>query len=552
MRGKKIMLLSKRHLTQIFFVIPFLLFGLLFAPAGYAEGENNSLSKAIYGPVKSSDTLGKIVSRNYPNSALSSDQIMMGILRSNPDAFIGGNIHFLLRGSTLLLPDESLIQTIDKNEATQTIKNHYSYFQRGKTGNFKVTPLIDNTAVISDKAEPKVSPDSITSAEAEKQIKVDQIAQQIKDSRSIEIAKSDSPEVEEIEPAVRKPTVAPVKEAVQSITTPRSNSSNNAIKDIELESLKIKVSQLEKILRSRGLTASTGASSQASEQFEKILSEQKDKISQLEAEKKSKADEVSQLNSKITELEASIQKMSQSLRETESQATGDKDQIISALKKENSELQGKLASLQAQLDDKTKEVTALNLEINNSKQKIDELENKLISSDKESAKLDQQIAEMEAKLAQIRQSPATGLGVTNDAASPGMKPWFWLIPALFLLSVLGYLAKRSFSQPRELVAADVGSRVTQPPSQKLQSNPIKQGVKETAPNKAITATTVPDVIASASEEESLEASVKIDIAKAYMDMLMPEAAKEVLQEAFDEGSQKQRIEAKHLLEKISA
>ena len=50
-----------------------------------------------------------------------------------------------------------------------------------------------------------------------------------------------------------------------------------------------------------------------------------------------------------------------------------------------------------------------------------------------------------------------------------------------------------------------------------------------------------------SEDDSLEAGVKIDIAKAYIELNNTDAANEILQEAMIEGSASQKEEAESLL-----
>ena len=70
-------------------------------------------------------------------------------------------------------------------------------------------------------------------------------------------------------------------------------------------------------------------------------------------------------------------------------------------------------------------------------------------------------------------------------------------------------------------------------------------------NRAKAIASVPDIISSANEEESVEADIKLDIGKAYLDMDMSEAAIEILQEAYEEGSEKQRLETQSLLEKLA-
>ncbi len=546
-RGNKIMFIFRRRITQVFFLIPLIILGLLIAPVSYGEKLNASLAKATYGPVTGKDTLGRIVSRHYSGSNLSTQQIMTGILRANPEAFIGGNIHFLLRGSTLFLPKEHLIETIKQSEAERIIKEHYRYFQRGKTGNFKIKPLVP-ADTISDTRDFEKDAAFILSEAVDDEIEIN--AQDNKATQTVPPSETGN---------TKKSTNAALADnkTVQSqkLTNEKTGSS---IKDIELESLKIKISRLEKILSSRGISSSA-LSGKASKELNETLEKQKAKIDQLEQEKKSKNKELEQLKRKISELESSLKKVSQSLAEKENAAlsTADgKNTLLTQLKKENIELKSKLSSLQLELDQKIKEVASLTKEINESKQTISNLEIKLLASDKENLKLDQQIAEMEAKLAKIRQEPARNLeingGTNTNTLGFNKYPWIWLLPVLFLLSILAYLFKRSFSQPKK--ALDTVSKTTERKSNNTQKVVVQNKEQQRDKNKTsstVAKSTVPDIISSASEEESLEASIKLDIAKAYMDMDMPDAAIEILQEAYEEGSNKQRLEAKNLLEKLA-
>ncbi|MCK5917113.1 MAG: hypothetical protein KAG34_01715 [Cocleimonas sp.] len=527
------MFITNKRIIQIFFLIPVLLLGLLVAPASYAE----NTTKATYGPIKGSDTLGRIVSRNYSGSNLSKQQIMTGILRANPEAFIGGNIHFLLRGATLRLPTENLIATIDQQQAKKVIKEHYQYFKRGKTGNFKIEPL-DNSSANTDTVDFERDATIILGGKLENHTQEQDISpaktippEEIKNNPII----STSPQVEKVAPS----------------------RADNSIKDIELESLKIKISQLEKILSRRGLPDdSTSANDEISKELKNTLKTQKAKIDLLEKERNSKNDELGQLQTKITALETSLEKMSQSLSDnTITEGTADaKDEFIVKLKQQNETLKKKLSSLQTELEQKAAEVVSLSDEISQSKQKISNLETKLLDSDKESAKLDQQILDMEAKLAKIRQEPARNLTtneVNNTTSNFGMSPWVWLLPALFLLSILAYLFKRSFYQPKKaLVIDDDTVNYNLQNEETLVDKTNEQLYQQKESNRAEAIASVPDIISSASEEESVEASIKLDIGKAYLDMDMSDAAIEILEEAYEEGSEKQRLEVQVLLEKL--
>jgi FimV-like protein len=85
--------------------------------------------------VKSSDNVNTIVERYYPNSDLSRGQLLVGILIKNPRAFKGGNINFLLRGKRLTLPDESDIQKVSPDKASELLSEHARFFRFGLAGN---------------------------------------------------------------------------------------------------------------------------------------------------------------------------------------------------------------------------------------------------------------------------------------------------------------------------------------------------------------------------------------------------------------------------------
>lgn len=114
-----------------------------------------SLAERSYGPVMKNDYLTKIVRKSYPSSSLTNNQIMVAILRANPKAFRGGNIHLLKLAVILKLPDEKDISQITKKEATGVISQHLIYANKGQTGNFSNPPL-----VISDTSQSNDLPPS--------------------------------------------------------------------------------------------------------------------------------------------------------------------------------------------------------------------------------------------------------------------------------------------------------------------------------------------------------------------------------------------------------
>ena len=83
------------------------------APATTAAGE--------YGPVKRGDTLSKIAASVKPAS-VSLEQMLVGLLIANPEAFISNNINRLKAGATLRIPDEAQLTATPQDKARQDVR----------------------------------------------------------------------------------------------------------------------------------------------------------------------------------------------------------------------------------------------------------------------------------------------------------------------------------------------------------------------------------------------------------------------------------------------
>ncbi len=70
--------------------------------------------------VKAGDTAGKIAGQNKVPS-ISLDQMLVALLKSNPDAFIGGNVNRLKSGVVLDLPSAEQAAAVSRSEASRTI-----------------------------------------------------------------------------------------------------------------------------------------------------------------------------------------------------------------------------------------------------------------------------------------------------------------------------------------------------------------------------------------------------------------------------------------------
>jgi pilus assembly protein FimV len=70
--------------------------------------------------VKSGDIAGRIAIQNKPAS-ISLDQMLLALLKSNPDAFIGGNVNRLRAGTVLDIPAAEQASAVPAGEATRII-----------------------------------------------------------------------------------------------------------------------------------------------------------------------------------------------------------------------------------------------------------------------------------------------------------------------------------------------------------------------------------------------------------------------------------------------
>jgi len=70
--------------------------------------------------VQSGDTLGKIAAAHKPAN-VSLDQMLVALLRANPEAFVGGNVNRLKAGAVLEVPTSEEVGLIPSGEAGQTI-----------------------------------------------------------------------------------------------------------------------------------------------------------------------------------------------------------------------------------------------------------------------------------------------------------------------------------------------------------------------------------------------------------------------------------------------
>jgi pilus assembly protein FimV len=86
-----------------------------------------------YGPVKRNETLWDIAKRLRPGGDVSMHQMMLALLRANPEAFAGNNINNLKAGATLQIPTREEILALDRSAARREVNRQYAEWQQGRT-----------------------------------------------------------------------------------------------------------------------------------------------------------------------------------------------------------------------------------------------------------------------------------------------------------------------------------------------------------------------------------------------------------------------------------
>ena len=95
-------------------------------PAGAAPARPGPIAVEIgdsYGPVAPTEALWSIANRLRPEGAVTVQQMMMALLRANPDAFFHDNVNWLKRGHTLQLPAAGALRALSAREALLAIKS---------------------------------------------------------------------------------------------------------------------------------------------------------------------------------------------------------------------------------------------------------------------------------------------------------------------------------------------------------------------------------------------------------------------------------------------
>jgi pilus assembly protein FimV len=103
-----------------------------------------------YGPIRRNETLWNIAKSLRPDSSISMDQMMLALLRANPNAFKNNNINNLKAGAILAVPNRDEILAIHTSEATRETSRQYSEWESARSGGEATADEPDSTAGSAD------------------------------------------------------------------------------------------------------------------------------------------------------------------------------------------------------------------------------------------------------------------------------------------------------------------------------------------------------------------------------------------------------------------
>jgi len=111
------------------------------ASAAHKPRLNVKKGETTYGPTQRSDTLWSIASNLRPDDSVTVYQMMMALLKENPEAFYGDNVNTLKAGYVLRVPDKSVVEAVDATQAEREAARQYEQWRQGHGG--AVTPSED-------------------------------------------------------------------------------------------------------------------------------------------------------------------------------------------------------------------------------------------------------------------------------------------------------------------------------------------------------------------------------------------------------------------------
>ncbi|MDP1770851.1 MAG: FimV/HubP family polar landmark protein [Methylobacter sp.] len=146
-------------------------------PAVSAQAHANGPStEGQYGPTLENDTLWSVAERARGQNDISVEQMMLALYEANPHAFYKGNVHALMAGKMLNIPERSVALKLSRNQAlaefnqhTKAWKNHaapvHSEAPKKKPVQSKIEGAVDNQLTLAAPTKAAVTDNAVVTSE---------------------------------------------------------------------------------------------------------------------------------------------------------------------------------------------------------------------------------------------------------------------------------------------------------------------------------------------------------------------------------------------------
>ncbi len=472
------------------------------------------------------DNLSRIVSSHYPDSTLSKAQLMAEIYARNPRAFKDGNVNFLLRGKRLILPSEETIQPMPEEQARAMLSEKGYVFR--------------NTSDISA----LLSEFDLTQKDMDDLEQMDDVDQQM---------------VSEVNGKSRRPENSPNPDGDNNnkrMMDKKLKLSQQKLKKLEneREQLRQQLERLKKekkkadqqlktleqalIERAGRNSAQGNNSAQANNTAQATQTKEKQNAMRSAATSKEKRSDLSDASpsDKANELFNTTLPADVIAADRKKRLFEDKvRERTRKLKEANAALEQKLQRTRSELAENNRENISMSRQLKSIKGGDDVLENEF------SGKLpdDDLLKHEAAKKADSDANPSLAEEIdaprhveeTLDSAvsnESGGNKLLWLFAVLAFFGVLWFLLRRFMGLGGSMGKSTVSGG-------------------EESESYMTSAFEAADEIDADYEEPSLETSIKLDVARAYIEADDYNSARDMLQEVLEEGDVDQQQEARDIL-----
>ncbi|PID46862.1 MAG: hypothetical protein CSB47_01890 [Proteobacteria bacterium] len=304
--------------------------------------------------------------------------------------------------------------------------------------------------------------------------------------------------------------------------------------------------------RTGNLPAPTFITLTSSDQVEALIKEkekQTEKLSTLKDETSKLSDLVRQLEEEKRVRDSELKSLEERIRnlQNSSDSLGNTTADLK-LKLANGELTGEAAKLLEDLQDRNQ---SLNAQLQGARSELAESSRAEISLERRINDMQEENSRMAEALKEQGLSPAdvlaknnqgaasTAASKTSDAQMPptldtgllGKMNWLWLLPLLGFVLLVGLLWKLFSGKARKS---------------------SRQRAKRASTSAFVDYNQAIDPNAEIEQEPPLEVSIKLDVARAYIESGDYDEARAMIDEVMNEGNTQQQLEAQNILESIPA